>query len=76
MVLVVSLNSCDEEGCPYTSKDGTRGRVCDETCKDGDPYGTLGCRAKKGKYGNYCRACYNDRDKAIENDTADNRAMM
>ncbi|CAN0201368.1 unnamed protein product, partial [Ectocarpus sp. 12 AP-2014] len=57
-------DSPDEEGCldgcEYTSKDGTKGRVCDSNCSRGDAYGTLGCGAKSGKYGAECRACYND----------------
>ncbi|CAM9397785.1 unnamed protein product [Ectocarpus fasciculatus] len=65
------------DGCEYTSKDKTRGRVCDTSCSDRDPYqGTHGCGAKSGKYGADCRACYNDVAKAHKNDTPDNRAIM
>ncbi|CAM9443683.1 unnamed protein product, partial [Ectocarpus sp. 8 AP-2014] len=73
-------DSPDEEGCmdgcEYTSKDGTRGRVCDSNCSGGDAYGTLGCGAKNGKYGADCRACYNDVEKARKQDTPENRAIM
>ncbi|CAN0334430.1 unnamed protein product, partial [Ectocarpus sp. 12 AP-2014] len=73
-------DSPDEEGCldgcEYTSKDGTKGRVCDSNCSRGDAYGTLGCGAKSGKYGAECRACYNDLEKARKQDTPGNRAIM
>ncbi|CAM9712766.1 unnamed protein product [Ectocarpus sp. 4 AP-2014] len=73
-------DSPDEEGCmdgcEYTSKDGTKGRVCDSNCSRGDTYGTLGCDAKSGKYGADCRACYNDIEKARKQDTPGNRAIM
>lgn len=73
--LPVPSPSCMDD-CIYTSKDGTRGRVCDATCDDGVPYGTLGCGAKSGIYGPHCRACYNDEDKARKQDSPDNRAIM
>lgn len=63
-------------GCEYTCKDGTRGRVCDSSCATGDPYGTNGCGAKQGRYGEYCRVCYYDLDKALKQDDPDNRAIM
>ncbi|CAM9587062.1 unnamed protein product [Ectocarpus sp. 6 AP-2014] len=73
-------DSTDEEGCmdgcEYTSKDGTRGRVCDSNCSSPSVYGTLGCGAKSGKYGADCRACYNDSEKARNQDTPENRAIM
>eukprot|EP00752_Nemacystus_decipiens_P007288 g6521.t1 len=67
----LKTNFVDEEhtdcldGCEFTSKDGTKGRVCDSSCEDGDPYGTKGCAAKRGKYGPHCRACYNDVELAL-----------
>ncbi|CAN0527386.1 unnamed protein product, partial [Ectocarpus sp. 12 AP-2014] len=64
------------DGCEYTSKDGTRGRVCDANCSRRDVYGTLGCGTKDGAYGTECRACYNDGDKAHKQDTPENRAIM
>ncbi|CAN0319161.1 unnamed protein product [Ectocarpus sp. 6 AP-2014] len=64
------------DGCEYTSKDGTRGRVCDSNCSRRDVYGTLGCGTKDGKYGAECRACYNDGGKAHKEDTPENRAIM
>ncbi len=67
--------SCMDE-CTYTSINGTRGRVCDATCEDGVPYGTLGCGAKSGIYGPQCRACFNDEEMARKHDTLDNRAIM
>lgn len=48
------------DGCEFTTKDGKKGRVCDASCEEGDPYGTKGCGAKRGKYGAHCRACYHD----------------
>ena len=72
-VALLDLVRCDD-GCE--SDDGDIGRVCDTTCKDGDPYGKLGCSALDGLYGNYCRVCYNDMDLARENDTEDDRAIM
>lgn len=53
------------DGCEFTSKDGTKGRVCDASCEDGTPYGTKGCGAKRGKYGPHCRACYHDVELAL-----------
>ena len=53
------------DGCEFTNKDGTKGRVCDTSCEDGDPYGTKGCGAKRGKFGPNCRACYNDVELAL-----------
>lgn len=64
------------DSCQYTSKDGTRGRVCDATCESGEPYGSRGCNAKSGIYGPLCRACFNDVDKAMAKDTSDSRAIM
>ena len=63
-------------GCAYTSKDGTRGRVCDLSCESGDPYGTKGCGARQGRYGANCRTCYNSFDKAHQQDTPEDRAIM
>ncbi|CAM9959055.1 unnamed protein product [Pylaiella littoralis] len=63
-------------GCTSTSRDGTKGRVCDTTCAKGEPYGTHGCSAKNGMYGLFCRVCYNDITKALKNDSPDNRAIM
>lgn len=57
--------------------DGTRGRVCDPSCKSGDPYGTKGCSAKKGRYGSDCRVCYIDLEKALAyDDSSGERAIM
>ncbi|CAN0146627.1 unnamed protein product, partial [Ectocarpus sp. 13 AM-2016] len=64
------------DGCEYTSKDGTRGRVCDANCSRRDVYGTLGCGTRDGAYGTECRACYNDGDMAHKQDTPENRAIM
>lgn len=64
------------DGCKRTSNDGRKGRVCDYSCKNGTPYGTLGCGAKKGQYGPYCRVCYNDRELAVKADTSTDRAIM
>ena len=72
----LALNSCDEDGCPHTNSDGRRGRVCDDSCADGVPYGTFGCGARDGAHGNYCRVCYFDQDLALANDSADERAIM
>ena len=71
-----ALNSCDEDDCPHTNSNGIRGRVCDYSCADGVPYGTFGCGARDGAYGDYCRVCYFDQDTAIANDSADERAIM
>ncbi|CAM9350086.1 unnamed protein product [Scytosiphon promiscuus] len=71
----VGCNRC-MDSCQYTSKDGTRGRVCDNTCEDGVPYGSLGCGAKSGIFGPHCRACYNDVAKATARDSPDNRAII
>ncbi|CAM9980731.1 unnamed protein product [Ectocarpus sp. 4 AP-2014] len=68
-------NGCFD-GCTYTSHDGTRGRVCDLSCKTGEPYGTYGCAAKSRKYGLSCRRCYNDVAKALKKDTPEHRAIM
>lgn len=65
-----------EEGCDFTSADGTTGRVCDETCEDGNPYGTHGCEAAQGAYGAYCRFCYNDVETALGADSPHDRAIM
>ncbi|CAN0358219.1 unnamed protein product [Ectocarpus sp. 12 AP-2014] len=62
--------------CEHTSNGGIRGRVCDSTCEDGDPYGNLGCSAKGGRYGPHCRTCFNDVDTALMRDTPKNRAIM
>ncbi|CAM9900657.1 unnamed protein product, partial [Ectocarpus fasciculatus] len=62
--------------CAYTSKDGTRGRVCDPNCSSPNVYGTKGCAAKGGIYGDDCRVCYNDVDRALKQDSPDNRAIM
>ncbi|CAM9900724.1 unnamed protein product [Ectocarpus fasciculatus] len=62
--------------CAYTSKDGTKGRVCDANCSSPNVYGTKGCSAKGGIYGDDCRVCYNDVDKALKQDSPDNRAIM
>ena len=72
----LALNSCDEDDCPHTNSDGRRGRVCDDSCADGVPYGTFGCGARDGAHGNYCRVCYFDQDLALANDSADERAIM
>eukprot|EP00904_Undaria_pinnatifida_P010718 jgi/Undpi1/6777/HiC_scaffold_21.g09255.m2 len=69
-------NFCDEDECPITYSNGLTGRVCDESCADGDPYGTNGCSAVDGKYGDYCRTCYFDRDRAVSRDDPDDRAIM
>lgn len=69
------VTSCFD-GCTYTSHDGTRGRVCDLSCKTGEPYGTYGCAVKSRKYGLSCRRCYNDVAKALSKDTPEHRAIM
>lgn len=63
-------------GCTYTSKDGTRGRVCDASCDTAIPYGINGCGAKKGRFGGNCRVCYYDMDKALKQDDPDDRSIM
>ncbi|CAM9552037.1 unnamed protein product [Ectocarpus sp. 4 AP-2014] len=63
-------------GCEYTSRDGTKGRVCDANCSTPDVHGTRGCNAKQGIYGEECRACFNDIDKARKQDTPENRSIM
>ncbi|CAN0427803.1 unnamed protein product [Ectocarpus sp. 12 AP-2014] len=68
-------NGCFD-GCTYTSHDGTMGRVCDVSCKTGEPYGTHGCAAKSRKYGLSCRRCYNDVAKALKRDRPERRAIM
>ncbi|CAM9319802.1 unnamed protein product [Ectocarpus sp. 12 AP-2014] len=70
-----SIPKCSSS-CEYTSSDGTRGRVCDANCSTPDVYGTRGCNAKQGSYGEECRACFNDVDKARKQDTPENRAIM
>ncbi|CAN0343563.1 unnamed protein product [Ectocarpus sp. 12 AP-2014] len=62
--------------CAYTSKDGTKGRVCDSNCSSPNVYGTKGCGAKQGIYGADCRVCYNNVDRALKQDSPDNRAIM
>ncbi|CAM9449896.1 unnamed protein product, partial [Ectocarpus sp. 8 AP-2014] len=74
-VLVATTNRCSSS-CEYTSRDGTRGRVCDANCSTPDVYGTRGCNAKQGTYGEECRACFNDVDKARKQDTPENRAII
>ncbi|CAB1119417.1 unnamed protein product [Ectocarpus sp. CCAP 1310/34] len=70
-----SDESCSSR-CAYTSKDGTKGRVCDSNCSSPNVYGTKGCNAKQGIYGADCRVCYNSVDKALKQDSPDNRAIM
>ncbi|CAM9403327.1 unnamed protein product [Ectocarpus fasciculatus] len=70
-----SIPKCSSS-CEYTSRDGTRGRICDANCSTPDVYGTRGCNAKQGTYGEECRACFNDVDKARKQDTPENRAIM
>eukprot|EP00903_Cladosiphon_okamuranus_P009984 g9470.t1 len=67
---------CDVDGCPWIKSSGKVGRVCDVSCASGDPYGTLGCGARNGKYGPNCRFCYYDVERALENDTPEHRAIM
>lgn len=67
--------SCHDD-CETTYTSGRTGRVCDATCEDGYPYGSLGCGAKEGAYGFNCRACFNDVDDALSYDTHDHRAIM
>lgn len=50
--------------------------MCDPSCKTGDPYGTKGCGAREGRYGEDCRVCYNDVARAIKNDGDVERAIM
>lgn len=64
------------DGCEFTSHYGSTGRACDDTCGDGDPYGTLGCGAADGAYGSLCRFCYNDVELALGADSHDDRALM
>ncbi|CAN0480106.1 unnamed protein product, partial [Ectocarpus sp. 12 AP-2014] len=70
-----SGSSCSSR-CAYTSKDGTKGRVCDSNCSSPNVYGTKGCLAKQGIYGADCRVCYNNVDRALKQDSPDNRAIM
>lgn len=74
-VFCLKRNSCHDD-CEYTTKDGTKGRYCDDTCEDGNPYGTNGCNAEGGKHGPYCRTCYYSLEKALKLDMHDNRAIM
>lgn len=62
--------------CEYVSGSGDRGRKCDDSCEDGEPYGTNGCGAKNERFGPCCRVCYYSVEKAINNDSTDNRAIM
>ncbi|WP_411024183.1 hypothetical protein, partial [Salmonella sp. s58408] len=39
---------CVEDECPQADANGITGRVCDDSCADGVPYGTLGCEANDG----------------------------
>lgn len=71
----VHLCSCEDD-CEYANTHGTKGRVCDYSCEDGDPYGTRGCSASDGKYGPYCRACFYDVDMALAYDSTYDRAIM
>ena len=52
------------------------GRVCDASCEDGNPYGMLGCDARDGEFGPYCRACFYDTALALAEDSRDDRAIM
>lgn len=70
----VHSSSCTD-ACPYIGTDGT-GRICDETCTNGHPCGTLGCGADDGHYGPNCRVCYTDVDKALEADAPGDRAIL
>lgn len=73
-----------EDSCEFVGT--TTGRVCDPSCADGDPYGTLGCAAgadygdlgyfSTEDFGPYCRVCFVDTDAALTADTPDNRAIM
>eukprot|EP00752_Nemacystus_decipiens_P001258 g1256.t1 len=72
-----------EDDCDFTG--ATTGRVCDASCEDGDPWGTLGCPVgavygdlgySVTDYGDNCRVCFTDEDTALEYDTADDRAIM
>lgn len=72
---IVFAERCSEH-CPYTSRDGTKGRVCDSSCESGDPYGTKGCNARQGRFGLDCRVCYYDVVRAMKNDSGDDRAIM
>ena len=75
MCVARKSDRCDE-GCARTSFNGKKGRVCDESCDGGDPYGRLGCGAKDNKFGLYCRACFNDMELAMRADTPEDRAIM
>ena len=50
--------------------------MCDSSCESGEPYGKKGCSAKNGKYGMFCRVCYNDIGKAQRNDRPGDHAIM
>lgn len=69
-------NSCRDD-CE-TTNDGvsTKGRVCDALCHDGNPYGMWGCNASGGDYGAFCRTCFYDVEKALDEDTNDERTIM
>ena len=69
------MYSCSDS-CPYENNDRTMGRVCDASCEDGNPYGMLGCDARDGEFGPYCRACFYDTAMALAQDSRDDRAIM
>lgn len=50
--------------------------MCDASCEFGELFGKNGCSASNGKFGMFCRVCYNDIGKAQLNDSPDDRAIM
>ena len=50
--------------------------MCDPTCATGIPFGTNGCGTREGRFGDNCRICYIDVERALANDEPDNRAIM
>lgn len=68
--------SC-KDTCPDSTSDRTKGRVCDSSCEDGNPYGTHGCGVDHGIHGANCRLCYKNEEKAKKMDHGRNgRAIM
>lgn len=65
---------CESNSC-YDSCEEL-GHMCDDTCEDGYPYGSMGCGADDGAHGAHCRACYTDAEDAMKADTHDHRAIM
>lgn len=71
-----AADTCDVDECPRINSNGLRGRICDATCADGIPNGTNGCNAREGRFGSLCRVCFVDMERALENDSPGDRAIM